>query len=451
MSKQSELGLSSSDLKKIPPPLPTDKGSGHKGPEAGASDKLLQNAAAYIADGTPKKKTIEVTPSKRRSGTSRRSPPSRSRTPDSRRRRSYGRSRTRSSSRPRSRSRSRSRSYSRRHRYDDDTSDRILEAISGMNSRLSRMEDRDRERDARVAKLEAGGVASSSGSAPLTQTRARTVSPGSSPPPPPPPPPPPVEPVSDALYPKEKERKPCTHLMDPEAFNIGAFHVYSPDVLSDSVLAKIANDEFVEFYDVLYNTKSKFNMETGDGDKPSLVFEEVSRRQLSFPEWSLAFDKYSYAYTRVFPSADTGLRLYGLFIKKLAAQGNNVWARYDDKFRRERKALRIPWCIVRQDLRQDVSCTLPVQLEGDPSLQAPQTPKTPSLPRGPGPRKPKATFRRRVVHRFMDRCHRYNRESPTRCVACRYKHKCYNCDAAHPFRRCPRPEAAKSTTGQPQP
>ena len=313
-----------------------------------------------------------------------------------------------------------------------------------MNSRMSRMEDRDRDRDARVAKLEAAGAASTSSLAPTLQRSARATSND------PPPPPAPVEASGlPPVYPKEPENKPCTNLLDPDAFNLGAYHVFSPDVLSEAVLAKIANDDFVEFYDVLYNTKSKFNMETGDGDKPALVFEEVSRRQLSFQEWSLAFDKYAYAYTRVFPKADTGLRLYGLFIKKLAAQGNQVWARYDDKYRRERKALRLPWCVVRQDLRQDVAETEPSQQQGgvNASLPAP-TPKPRNVPSGAGSKKQKTWFRKRAGQKYYDRCHRYNRESPTRCVSCKYKHKCYNCDDAHPVRRCNRQAAGGPAPGQ---
>ena len=242
---------------------------------------------------------------------------------------------------------------------------------------------------------------------------------------------------SDTLYPRGEPNPPSTDLISKDYAGLGGYHLIVPDVLPEAVLAKIEKDEFVDFADILYDTKKKFHIGAGDGDTPAITFEEKPRQSLSWLDWNTAFTRYAHAYTRVFPKADTDLRLYHIDIQRIANKGGMVWAKYDEKFRRERKALRLPWCIWRQDLINDLSRPPP----------SAETAKPQKFSKGG-----------RAAHQkyqsggyeLKGRCLNFNKD---RCQlkTCPYDHVCLDCSGNHPVLRCPRREATGGRKRQHKP
>ena len=135
-------------------------------------------------------------------------------------------------------------------------------------------------------------------------------------------------------------------------------------------------------------------------------------------QWWKAYTRYTDAYLRYFPSAARDLNLYGALIRSIMDRRDDVWFRYDERFRRARKAKRLPYCSVDKDLL----FTLEREIPGPSS----------------GPRKtPKGT--QRLQHKELA-CFDFNSGNCT-FTHCRYGHFCAKCGGAHADRSCKHPRA----------
>ena len=81
-------------------------------------------------------------------------------------------------------------------------------------------------------------------------------------------------------------------------------------ILPDSIENLIGNDEYVDLHDLLYPNVKKFNMTVGgDNETPNLALKSSKRRKLTELEWCNAFDTYTIAYHKYYPSAFPGVLL----------------------------------------------------------------------------------------------------------------------------------------------
>ena len=180
------------------------------------------------------------------------------------------------------------------------------------------------------------------------------------------------------------------------------------DVVPESVLAKIRNDEYVELAELVHKIPKVFNLVEGEGDLK--VKSKESKPRLTILDWSIAFQMYANAYCIYFPSARKDLQLYLFFISKLMKKGAK-WQLYDEKFRKERKAFRLGWGEYRQLLHTEA---LTGARENSPVPNSPrQSVNSPNASR--------------KKHQRPSHCYAFNSEEGCSRDACFYRHACANC------------------------
>ena len=179
----------------------------------------------------------------------------------------------------------------------------------------------------------------------------------------------------------------------------------SIDVVPESVLAKIRNDEYVELAELVHKIPKVFNLVEGEGDLK--VRSKETAPPLTHLDWIIAFQMFANAYCVYFPSARTDLQLYMFFITKLMKVRGARWQVYDERFRRDRKMLRLGWGEYRQLLYTEV-------LTGGES-------STLSSPRRA---RPKLSRPSQGTSRL---CFKFNSEEGCSRDICPYRHICASC------------------------
>ena len=179
----------------------------------------------------------------------------------------------------------------------------------------------------------------------------------------------------------------------------------SIDVVPESVLAKIRNDEYVELAELIHKIPKVFNLVEGEGDLK--VRSKESTPRLTILDWFVAFQMFANAYCVYFPSARNDLQLYMFFITKLMRVEGAKWQVYDEKFRKDRKMLRLGWGEYRQLLHTEV-------LTGATNGSSVSSPLRFSKSKASRPKE-----RIRV-------CFRFNNEGCSR-EHCPYRHFCSSC------------------------
>ena len=204
----------------------------------------------------------------------------------------------------------------------------------------------------------------------------------------------------------------------------------TPEILPEKLNQKIWNDQYVDFFDVLYPDHENYGISLRSREyraDPSVNVVTKKRRPLTELEWCRAFDQFMLTYLSKFPSSSKDLILYGTFIKDLMVMKAN-WNFYDCAFRKGREAFKYSWCLLRQDLHFKAT---------NPSYPLFNDPRTPPAPRGSfqqsyggnhasGPKQPYG-----VPPGY---CFAFN-TSGKRCSngsECSYKHQCPKCQGNHP-------------------
>ena len=191
----------------------------------------------------------------------------------------------------------------------------------------------------------------------------------------------------------------------------------------DALVKKIANDEYVDFHDLLYPGFTRYSLGLGGDRDNSLGLAVVPKkpRQLTEREWRKAFSSFADVYARYYPSAYSDLLCYFNKIDGMMSAGAD-WRGFDVKFRSERRELGLLWRSMRLDLETTYgrapSAAAPT---GGPPFRGKggqQLPNTGSRPyKGP--------------------CYSFNAPN-MRCTkeVCTYSHRCSRCKGNHPRYQC---------------
>ena len=124
------------------------------------------------------------------------------------------------------------------------------------------------------------------------------------------------------------------------------------EVLPDNILQKIQNDEYIEMADLVFKLPTVFALVESQEDE--LKYKSKDQKpKLSCLDWLQAFQLYSNAYVQFHPSAARDLSRYLYFITGLMRRKGSKWQAYDEKFRKDRKALRLRWSEYRQQLHAE--------------------------------------------------------------------------------------------------
>ena len=242
-----------------------------------------------------------------------------------------------------------------------------------------------------------------------------------------PPPPAPVPSTSRAAYGSSEYEPVFVPSHTDSAFSSGTL---TPEILPEKLNQKIWNDQYVDFFDVLFPDHENYGISLRSREyraDPSVNVVTKKRRPLTELEWCRAFDQFMLTYLSKFPSSSKDLILYGTFIKDLMVMKAN-WNFYDCAFRKGREAFKYSWCLLRQDLHFKAT---------NPSYPLFNDPRTPPAPRGSfqqsyggnhasGPKQPYG-----VPPGY---CFAFN-TSGKRCSngsECSYKHQCPKCQGNHP-------------------
>lgn len=190
--------------------------------------------------------------------------------------------------------------------------------------------------------------------------------------------------------------------------------------LSDSLKTKIWNNQFVDFYDLLYpESEHNYSLSVNDaGASPTLSFVPRKKRTLTEREWCRAFDDYLATYTRTYPGCLLDLITYGKFVKDLMSRNQN-WDFYDRSFRRDREHSLCKWTTIRIDLQ------IAASYNHDNSVE--------SRYRGSASNAKNGDFDT-IPFGYCFQFHKKGRHCTQR--QCNWKHACPKCQARHPMYLC---------------
>ena len=191
--------------------------------------------------------------------------------------------------------------------------------------------------------------------------------------------------------------------------------IHQLEPLPDGIRKKILADAYVDFAVLVPQAGCLSTPAKSDPEGSQVAWEPKPKRSLSMNQWWKAYARYTDAFLRYFPSAARDLNLYGALIRSIMDRHDDVWFRYDERFRRARKAKRLPYCAVDKDLL----FTLEREVPG-PSAGPGKTPK------GAQGRPNKELA-----------CFDFNSGNCT-FTHCRYGHFCAKCGGAHADRYCKR-------------
>ena len=205
------------------------------------------------------------------------------------------------------------------------------------------------------------------------------------------------------------------------------------DVVPEAVRQKIRNDEYVELAELIHKIPKVFNLVEGEGDLKVKTKEQKSR--LTSLDWIIAFQMYANAYSLYYPSARKDLQRYLYFITKLMKCKGSKWLVYDEKFRKERKALKLGWGEYRQLLHTEV---LTGAREGSPPA-SPLTPGKTSQPKSKG-------------WSAANVCFAFNAPGGCQRSPCHYRHACQSCrQSGHSKAKCGASSSARSSYDRKKP
>ena len=194
---------------------------------------------------------------------------------------------------------------------------------------------------------------------------------------------------------------------------------FTPEVLPDRLLKKIKDDAYVDFGEILSKPETRYAVAAPEDGDQSLKFTmEPQAKKITTPEqWNMAFDRYALAYAEAFPEAAMDLLVYGAFIRSLMVKPG-VWLWYDERFRKERKAKGLPFCVIDRNLLSTVERLVPGLGAGEPAAGRKRKHGMPGGGEGP-----------------IGLCWAFN---TTRCffINCKYAHRCFTCKGEHPESVC---------------
>ena len=131
---------------------------------------------------------------------------------------------------------------------------------------------------------------------------------------------------------------------------------------------KIINDEYVDFYDVLFpDASSKYILSFENQSTPMLV-KDTKRRDLTETQWNKAFTEFAAIYCKAHPTAVADLFTYQKRILYLMERKAN-WHYFDVQFRKDKEIAKSSWVDQRSDLYLD--CLLH---SSSPSFTLPHSP-----------------------------------------------------------------------------
>ena len=148
--------------------------------------------------------------------------------------------------------------------------------------------------------------------------------------------------------------------------------------LSDKVKAKIWENEYVDFYE-LVNTSKRHQMPDYAHPLLSLIPQGKVRQISSIEQWTSAFLVFGAVYTQRFPDKAPGLFKYCEVVRDIANTGPPfAWRQYDEQFRafRHSNPPSFPWDQPRWDLF--FKCMYAKQIQGGPSRAPPTVSRNPS-------------------------------------------------------------------------
>ena len=260
----------------------------------------------------------------------------------------------------------------------------------------------------------------------------------------PPPPPPPV--VSETNNAEGSTVPPITFASSVVPLNSGESNVLSHtavafssgrlpgDLLPEKIRTKIWEDQYIDFYDLLYPDYDSVSSASTQGVCPSLNPLPRKKRDVSRLEWSQAFDLYQACYLQKFQGVDEKLYLktsqemlaYSRLIKKFQQEGID-WKYYDKTFRRER------------EISKEGFGSLRLDLHASAFTRSHQSDKYPSEWSGAGFQREKFRYSDKegasssssfVPRGFCFAFHK--RETRCRRPQCSFSHQCWHCNFAHP-------------------
>ena len=220
---------------------------------------------------------------------------------------------------------------------------------------------------------------------------------------------------------------------------IGAPHgnaapVMFPGTLNKRVVERIAEDEFVDFYDVLHPDNKNYGVAVGEERELNLVAKKG--KVLSEMEWIRAFCLFSVEYLTHYPDASIDLPLYCLKVIELMGEPATDWRYYDHTFRSERRKLGLSFRQMRLDLESRA------RSRGGPQSSRAVVASQPF--RGGGGRKSERPL---VPEGY---CFAFHEGSHCRRSPCSFRHDCPKCGAIHPaYRGCSRRPAKRPARDMP--
>ena len=188
--------------------------------------------------------------------------------------------------------------------------------------------------------------------------------------------------------------------------------------IPQKIKLKIWQHKFIDFVELLnpHNMTPSYSVSLNANsllsDKPALMFQPKSKKQLNEFEWNQAWDSYMSVYLKRYPEQLDQMLTYHQHIQRMMARQAN-WRDYDYHFRVDREYVQFDWDIVRPDLERDAynSFRPYTKQSGNPSYKTSSS--TQSIPKG--------------------YCFAYNTIGK-RCVRdnCSFKHVCPECQNKHP-------------------
>ena len=122
--------------------------------------------------------------------------------------------------------------------------------------------------------------------------------------------------------------------------------------VSEVTRNKIWTNQYVEFFDLLYPSKSTdlvmgFRKNTDSTD--IIVKSDKAKKIKTIHEWNSAFSIFVAIYTQKFPQEISHLLKHGEHVRQLERDGAN-WLYYDEEFRRLHQAENVGWHVFQQEL-----------------------------------------------------------------------------------------------------
>ena len=189
--------------------------------------------------------------------------------------------------------------------------------------------------------------------------------------------------------------------------------------LPGKLKAKIVNNEFINFGDLLSDNVEQFTFAlSGNDTTPTLSIKpKVSKSNLSISQWAQAFHIFVAVYCKRHPSEIANLMKYYDTIDQMACN-NFLWRTYDEQFRKLRQFASISWEKVNQELY----------------IKACIRPRNPGL-NDTNTRKPQS-FRGNLPKGY---CWAFEKREKCDNTNCKFKHVCHNCGGKYAGRKCSKP------------